>query len=142
MSSLPFSLTMDDAMTAHRVNLRVEYRHKDAAKALGARWDQELRTWWATTEQCEKAPGLLRWVGEPKAQAVRQEPSRPAPKQHVTSKPKLTEQRLFSLASCCCQHVAPWEDCEHTDPMMGEPELDEHQRSHMEYISGRIAACR
>ena len=124
-------------MTTQRVNLRVEYRHKEAAKALGARWDPELRTWWATAAQCEKAPGLLRLAGEPKAQAARQQQSRPAPRLHVASKPKHTEQRLFSLASCLCSHVAPWEDCEHTDPMMGEPELDEYQRAHMESISGR-----
>lgn len=124
-----------------RVNLAVPYSQKDAAKAMGARWDQELRTWWATTDQCKAHPGLFRWAGEP-SKAAKQPAHKPQAKSHHGSKPIRTEQRLFTLAACVCSHAAPWEDCEHTDPMMGEPELEEYQRAHMECISGRIAACR
>lgn len=113
-----------------RVNLNVLYRDKDAAKALGARWDQAARTWWATLEQCNIEPGLLRWSGgSAKVATV----AKPAAKttSHKGSRPVTTERRLFSLAECNCRDVAPWEHCDHTDQ---EPELDDQQRAHMAHI--------
>jgi hypothetical protein len=120
-----------------RVNLAVPYSQKDAVKAMGARWDQELRTWWATTDQCRAHPGLFKWAGEP-SKATQQPARKPQAKSHHGSKPIRTEQRLFSLPGCICRHVAPWDHCEHTDPHGGEPDLDEWQRSNMESITGRI----
>ena len=115
------------------VTLNVPYRDKDAAKALGARWDAALRTWWATPEQCGIAAGLLKWAGG-KAPAPM-----PAPKAATSkgSRPAVTERKLFSLAECNCRHVAPWDHCAHTDHADLEPDLDDGQRSHMESISGR-----
>lgn len=121
-----------------RVTLNVPYRDKDAAKALGARWDAALRTWWATPEQCGIAAGLLKWVGG-------QAPTpKPAPKAAASkgSRPVITERKLFSLAECNCRHVAPWDYCAHTDHADMEPILDDCQRSHMEAISGRFTVFR
>ena len=30
----------------HRINLRVGFNDKDQARALGARWDSKLKTWY------------------------------------------------------------------------------------------------
>lgn len=46
-----------------RVDLKVPYRDKDAAKAAGARWDAARKTWYwqATGEQGVNAK-LLKWM--------------------------------------------------------------------------------
>ena len=111
----------------NRINLAVPYAQKDAVKAMGARWDAELRTWWATEAQCRAHPGLLKWTGARSKPAQRTAKRSPA-KQTRGPGPKLTERRVFSLAGCTCRHVAPWEDCEHTDPTAVEAELDRDGR--------------
>ena len=130
---------MGDPMT--RVNLAVPYAQKDQAKAMGARWDAELRTWWATEAQCKAHPGLLKWAAG-RIQPVQRPAKRSPARQTRGPGPKITERRVFSLAGCACRHVAPWEDCEHTDPMAGESELDEDQRAHMHSITGRLSVFR
>lgn len=47
-------------MTPDRLWLDVPYSEKDAAKAAGARWDPDVRRWYATRR--EQLPALDRWV--------------------------------------------------------------------------------
>lgn len=98
-----------------RVNLAVPYAQKDQAKAMGARWDAELRTWWATEAQCKAHPGLLEWAAG-RTQPVQRPAKRSPTRQTRGPGPKLTERRVLSLAGCNCRHVAPWDHCEHTAP--------------------------
>ncbi len=46
-----------------RVYLAVPYEEKDAAKAVGARWDSEFRRWYVD-EGAELTP-FRRWLFEP-----------------------------------------------------------------------------
>ncbi len=55
--------SMDDGW----VWLDVPYGEKDAAKALGARWDPAVRRWYA---QLARAEGLARWAAQPDLPAV------------------------------------------------------------------------
>ncbi|MFB7000853.1 MULTISPECIES: DUF5710 domain-containing protein [Streptomyces] len=34
----------------HRVNLRVSFKDKDQVKALGAKWDSTLKTWYIAAD--------------------------------------------------------------------------------------------
>jgi len=45
-----------------RVNLKVPYKEKDAARRLGARWDNARSTWYV--ESVENLEDFLRWIPE------------------------------------------------------------------------------
>lgn len=99
-----------------RVNLKVPFAEKDAAKAAGARWDQALRVWYGVN-----VPDLTRfsrWIPEVAAfQATQKAPIRlpktAAPKAAPTRQKAAVPQVSLALVDCGCD-VPPWEECEHT----------------------------
>ena len=104
-----------------RINLKVPYEEKDAAKTAGARWDAARKVWFVVDP--EDLTPLMRWVDKPRAlQSNRVK---------VMSKPGVSTKRTdFSLPDCGCAHVPPWEHCEHTEPALEGEEL-----AHMRAIS-------
>jgi putative DNA primase/helicase len=52
------------ARTAQRTYLAVPYREKDAAKQLGAKWDQAAKSWYAPEGLDVQHAGLARWLPE------------------------------------------------------------------------------
>ena len=95
-----------------RVDLKVPFAEKDAAKAAGARWDPNRKVWYVMDP-----PDLnrfARWVPEVAAfQATQQSPKAAAPK--AASLPTRASQLAAAtvLPDCGCD-VPPWEHCEHT----------------------------
>lgn len=100
-----------------RINLKAPFAEKDAAKALGARWDANKKLWYIT-DVADLTP-FLRWI--PDVQAATEEPAAPAAKQGnapVTSpatKPQggVVTQPAKLQAHCGCTNL-PWEHCEHS----------------------------
>lgn len=86
-----------------RINLRCPYEQKDDAKRLGARWDPAKRTWYIV--DIEDLTPFMRWIEGHE----RRQHSAPAKK----SGPAITHSR-HSAGDCGCNHIPPWEDCEHT----------------------------
>ncbi len=54
---------------ATRVDLKVPFPQKDEAKALGAKWDATLKTWYVT-EEMEKTGAFLKWKNTGKEEEV------------------------------------------------------------------------
>lgn len=79
----PLTLEKETPMhtSEHRVNLAVPFSEKDAAKALGARWDKAAKVWYAPPGV--DLNGLERW--------------RPAPGQSV-EQPRLAPEAEFKVA--------------------------------------------
>ena len=88
-----------------RTNLNVPFAEKDAAKALGARWDPALRVWYVR-DAADLTP-FARWtagaVPANDAGATGSADSRPGV---VTRAPR--------VAPLCDCRVLPWEPCPHT----------------------------
>ena len=101
-----------------RIDLTTPFAEKDAAKALGARWDAKTRNWYVV-DVSDLTP-FLRWMPNanntakgsadgPKALAT---PSTA----RVTAKPDKAVPAVKSTVQvphCGC-NVLPWEDCLHT----------------------------
>jgi hypothetical protein len=103
-----------------RVNLEVPFSEKDQAKSLGARWDMARKIWYL--EDPRSLSPFLRWLPKgllavPKA--------RPPKKKEKRAKAAF-QPRMTSSApafDCGCDHIPPWEDCEHSaDISIGEEE--------------------
>lgn len=97
-----------------RINLAVPYSEKDAAKSLGAKWDMAHRTWYLV--DIEDLTPFMRWVSN-STDMLKPAPQRKAQNGRYRrdtkhSKPFGTTTSL--KAYCGCDHVLPWEDCEHT----------------------------
>lgn len=96
-----------------RVDLKVPFAEKDAAKAAGARWDPNLRVWYVIDP-----PDLnrfARWVPEVAAfQAVKQSPRATTSKAAPTLRKASPLAAITVLPDCCGCDVPPWEHCEHT----------------------------
>lgn len=93
-----------------RINLVTPFAEKDAAKALGARWDSAKKIWYIM-DVADLTP-FLRWI--PNLEAASADatdgPARPAP----TQQPKgHTTQSTRAVPHCGCKAL-PWDDCEHT----------------------------
>lgn len=97
-----------------RVDLKVPFAEKDAAKAAGARWDVNLKVWYVDAADLTR---FARWIPAAAFQAKQNRPS--LPQQVVASKAAPTPQKASSpapltvLPGCGCD-MPPWEDCEHT----------------------------
>lgn len=95
-----------------RVDLKVPFAEKDAAKAAGARWDPNLKVWYVIDP-----PDLnrfARWVPKVAAfQAVQQSAKATAPKAAPTPQKASSLAPITVLPDCGCD-VPPWESCEHT----------------------------
>lgn len=96
-----------------RINLVTPFAEKEAAKALGARWDATQKVWYIT--DVEDLTPFMRWI--PNTESDRESSATGAtqakantPKAHsqgITTKP------MVEVQQCNCE-VLPWEDCEHT----------------------------
>lgn len=99
-----------------RINLLTPFAEKDAAKALGARWDSTKKLWYIV-DVADLTP-FLRWI--PNLEAATQEPvgsdaqpTRQADARPMKRSPGVVTTSTVALAHCGCK-VRPWEDCQHT----------------------------
>ena len=96
-----------------RIYLVTPFAEKDAAKALGARWDPGRRAWYV--EDPTDLNPFLRWLPVSSSNGNAQ----------ATIEPNLTQSgsvncpssgvdgELLQISTCDCD-VLPWEDCVHT----------------------------
>ena len=107
----------NDNFTAMRINLATPFAEKEAAKALGARWDATRKVWYVV--DVEDLTPFLRWIpGAAKDAEKILSSSKPLsrPAQVPSSSPKeLTADSLpaSKVVHCGCDAL-PWEDCIHT----------------------------
>lgn len=99
-----------------RINLVTPFAEKDAAKALGARWDSAKKLWYIV-DVADLTP-FLRWI--PNLEAATQEsvgndaqPTRQAEAGPVKRSTGVITTSTIALTHCGCK-VHPWEDCQHT----------------------------
>lgn len=103
-----------------RVDLVTPFAEKDAAKALGARWDSGKRTWYV--QNVADLTPFARWIparsAAPAARAAgagtvsAQLPAGAAMVSAVVSSRGTVTQSVAVLAHCGCD-VLPWEPCTH-----------------------------
>lgn len=95
-----------------RINLVTPFAEKDAAKALGARWDGTKRVWYIV--DVDDLTPFMRWI--PNLDAAKDTgtaaPTSP-PASSVKAKPPVLSQRALDVPHCGCS-VLPWDDCEHS----------------------------
>ena len=107
-----------------RINLATPFAEKDAAKALGARWDSAKKIWYIT-DVADLTP-FARWIPDLKAATAGAAPSTAtAGPQNRASGPVVdkragggggvTTRPKAAVPHCGCD-VLPWVDCEHTAP--------------------------
>jgi len=99
-----------------RINLVTPFAQKDAAKALGARWDATKKIWYI--EDVADLTPFLRWI--PDLQAAQDEPgrnddqlARPTALDAVKQSTGVITASAVAAAHCGCIARA-WEDCPHT----------------------------
>jgi hypothetical protein len=99
-----------------RMNLKVPFAEKDAAKALGARWDAARKIWYVT-DVADLAP-FLRWIPDMEtAKEVSTDgatlPTKSTSKVPIHQFKGPTAKSTIEVPHCGC-NVLPWDDCEHT----------------------------
>lgn len=94
-----------------RFDLKVPYAEKDAAKALGARWDAANKLWYVV-DKADMAP-FAKWSPMPRetssAPAAASRPVAKAKLQAPTEGMVITGSRYVELPRVC--DCLPWEDC-------------------------------
>lgn len=99
-----------------RINLVTPFAEKDAAKALGARWDSKTKNWYIV--DVADLTAFLRWI--PNMDTATENTG--AGKQQQSARPKtplkkandvLSTKPAIEVPHCGC-NVRPWEDCIHT----------------------------
>lgn len=91
-----------------RINLVTPFAEKDAAKALGARWDATKKLWYIV-DVADLTP-FLRWIPDvDAATSVAVDGVVPA-----TRSAGVITTSNFKIPPCGC-NVRAWEDCPHTD---------------------------
>lgn len=99
-----------------RINLVTPFAEKEAAKALGARWDAAKKCWYIV-DMADLTP-FSRWIPDVKA-AMENSASSPARVAQGASKSRIdqfkgpTTGSATEVPHCGCE-VQPWEDCVHT----------------------------
>jgi Domain of unknown function (DUF5710) len=99
-----------------RINLVTPFAEKDAAKALGARWDAAKKCWYIV--DVDDLTPFMRWISNLDAA---QDTGAATGSNHkashkaaaVKSKPPVASKPAVEVPHCGCQ-VLPWEDCEHS----------------------------
>ena len=99
-----------------RINLVTPFAEKDAAKALGARWDSANKQWYIV-DVADLAP-FLRWipnVDAAKAGAVAEaaSPGEQAQKKPTQQSAGVITTSAVAIAHCGCD-VRAWEHCPHS----------------------------
>lgn len=99
-----------------RINLVTPFAEKDAAKALGARWDSAKKLWYIV-DVADLTP-FRRWI--PDLEAATQEPvgstdqpTRQAEAGQIRRSAGVITASAVAVVHCGC-NVHAWEDCEHT----------------------------
>lgn len=101
-----------------RINLTTPFAEKDAAKALGARWDSARKIWYVVDPE-DLAP-FIRWIPDldmaqegtsSSGEAAKSKPSKAGAKSN--DKPSVITGPAVGVAQCGCD-VLPWADCVHT----------------------------
>jgi len=96
-----------------RFDLKVPFAEKEAAKALGARWDAANKLWYVM-DKADMAP-FAKWnptPRDPSAPAASTAPARPAAKAKsaaATEGVRVVGPRYVELPQVC--DCLPWEDC-------------------------------
>ena len=100
-----------------RINLVTPFAEKDAAKALGARWDSTRKLWYITGVS-DLTP-FARWLPDLDARAgvangtAASQPGRTGRVAAQQSGGAVSTQAKVEVPHCGCD-VLPWEDCVHT----------------------------
>ena len=93
-----------------RINLKVPYAQKDAAKELGARWDATRKIWYVIDP--ESLEVFADWM--PQAQTETASAAPPG-----GAKPRAARAGVFTgpavFKPLCHCNVLPWEHCHHTE---------------------------
>ena len=101
-----------------RINLTTPFAEKDAAKALGARWDSARKIWYIVDPQ-DLAP-FMRWIPDmdvaqegasSNGDAEKSKPSKA--RAGPDDKPRVITGPAGDVPHCGCD-VLPWADCVHT----------------------------
>ena len=91
-----------------RINLVTPFAEKDAAKALGARWDAARKIWYIV--DVEDLTPFLRWI--PDIDAA-QASSLETPAKPIGRSAGVITTPTLKLPHCGCK-VPAWQDCPHT----------------------------
>ena len=95
-----------------RINLVTPFSEKDAAKALGARWDSAKKVWYIV--DVEDLTPFLRWIPNLDAAQDTGATALASPKASMVKvKPPVVSKPAVEVPHCGC-NVLPWEDCEHS----------------------------
>ena len=99
-----------------RINLITPFAEKDAAKALGARWDSAKKCWYIV--DVDDLTPFMRWIpnldAAKDAGAAAPASLKSSPKAAVIkTKPAVASKPAVEVPHCGCP-VLPWEDCEHS----------------------------
>ncbi len=96
-----------------RINLVTPFAEKDAAKALGARWDAAKKCWYIV-DVADLTP-FSRWI--PSMEAAMNvsggAPKIAKPKCSLPTAANTPSTSGSDVADCGCD-VLPWDDCQHT----------------------------
>ena len=95
-----------------RFDLKVPFAEKDAAKALGARWDAANKLWYVM-DKPDMAP-FAKWSPKPRDPAMlttSAAPARPATKIPTASTGVRVVGSLYREVACNCA-CPPWEVCD------------------------------
>ncbi|MGE5469221.1 MAG: DUF5710 domain-containing protein [Bacteroidota bacterium] len=93
-----------------RLNLKVPFAEKDAAKKLGARWDATRKIWYVD-KVADMAP-FAKWLPIPDEGSAAAVPAelRPGARQQSTGKVIVGSEYVERSRLCAC---LPWEVCDH-----------------------------
>lgn len=99
-----------------RTNLKVPFAEKDAAKALGARWDPAKKVWYIVDVEVltpfqKWIPDLDGWSANEGSDAAQL--AKPPAKAAKSSSEGVITVSTTNVQHCGCK-VLPWVDCEHT----------------------------
>lgn len=90
-----------------RINLKVPFAQKEAAKELGARWDPVRKVWYVVDPACMEV--FSDWMPDGAMASVEAAVSRPASGQRPGV---VTGAAGFQLLCSCA--TPPWEHCPHS----------------------------
>ena len=93
-----------------RINLVTPFAEKDAAKALGAKWDATKKIWYVV-DAIDLTP-FLRWIPDSSV-TTKEAEARSFPTDSTAMKPAVATRLASDIPHCGCD-VKPWEDCLHT----------------------------
>jgi hypothetical protein len=95
-----------------RINLVTPFAEKDAAKALGARWDAAKKCWYIV--DVDDLTPFMRWIPNLDAAKDAGAAAPVSPKAAVARpKPPVASKPAVEVPHCGCL-VLPWEHCEHS----------------------------